>query len=345
MILLKQVFKAYGALEALRGIDLEIPEGECAVLIGPSGCGKSTLLKTINRMVDIDAGTIELGGVDVGAYAPELLRRQIGYCIQGVGLFPHFTVHDNIAVVPRLMKWPEAKIEVRVRELMEMSGLPESYRLKKPKELSGGEAQRVGVCRALAADPPVLLMDEPFGAVDPLTRERLQLAFTEIQKALKKTVVFVTHDVEEAITLADRIVVMNQGRILDAGTPGKFAGALKDDFVVSFLGSEYPLKLLRRYEVSVLALETLPEWRGDLPAGMRDTVPETMPDTLLGAIPDHFSGEAISQPPGHEASLKEVLSEMLRLGLRSIPVRDKTGRLAQVTYEDLAGWLKEVSQV
>lgn len=321
MILLKRVFKAYGAIEALRGIDLEIPEGQCAVLIGPSGCGKSTLLKTINRMVDIDAGAIEVGGVGVEAYPPELLRRQIGYCIQGVGLFPHFTVHDNIAVVPRLLKWPESKIDARVRALMDMSGLPESYRLKKPKELSGGEAQRVGVCRALAADPPVLLMDEPFGAVDPLTRERLQLAFSEIQKALKKTVVFVTHDVEEAITLADRIVVMNQGQILDSGTPGKFAGALKDEFVVSFLGAEYPLKLLKRYEVSALGLESLPAWLGALPGAATE-----------------------SQLPGHKDSLKVILSEMLRLGLQSIPVRDRDGLIVQVTYEDLTSWLKGVSR-
>lgn len=322
MILLKQVYKAYGAIEALRGIDLEIPEGQCAVLIGPSGCGKSTLLKTINRMVDIDAGTIEVSGVGVKAYAPELLRRQIGYCIQGVGLFPHFTVHDNIAVVPRLLKWPEAKIDARVRALMDMSGLPESYRLKKPKELSGGEAQRVGVCRALAADPPVLLMDEPFGAVDPLTRERLQLAFSEIQKALKKTVVFVTHDVEEAITLADRIVVMNQGRILDSGAPGKFAGLLEDEFVNSFLGAEYPLKLLKRYDASELSLASLPVWLGDLP-----------------------EGAAESQVPGYKDSLKVILSEMLRLGLQSIPVRDKDGLMVQVTYDDLASWLKEVSRL
>lgn len=319
MIRLTQVFKAYGAQEALRGVDLEVTKGECAVLIGPSGCGKSTLLKTINRMVDIDAGRIEVNGMDISDYAPELLRRQIGYCIQGVGLFPHFTVQDNIAVVPRLLKWPETLIEERVRSLMEMSGLPEAYRLKKPRELSGGEAQRVGVCRALAADPPVLLMDEPFGAVDPLTRERLQLAFMDIQRALRKTVVFVTHDVEEAILLADRVVLMNQGQILDAGAPGKFAGNIEDVFVKSFLGSEYPLKLLKRYAAKDLDLESMPLWTGALPESERSAL-------------------------GHNASLKEVLTEMMRLGLQAIPVELENGQPVSVGYDDLASYLKEVSK-
>jgi len=318
MIRLMQVYKAYGAQEALKGVDLEVPKGECAVLIGPSGCGKSTLLKTINRMVGIDAGRIEVNGLNITDYVPELLRRQIGYCIQGVGLFPHFSVMDNIAVVPRLLKWPESRIDERVKALMEMSGLPDAYRYKKPRELSGGEAQRVGVCRALAADPPVLLMDEPFGAVDPLTRERLQLAFMEIQRALKKTVVFVTHDVEEAILLADRVVLMNQGLILDAGAPGKFAGDIEDAFVKSFLGSEYPLKLLKRYVAKDLGLEELTLWTGDLPD----------------------SGRFLLQP---DASLKEVLSEMMRLGLQSVPVEVQSGQYVKVAYNDLAGYLKEVS--
>ncbi len=320
MIRLTQVFKAYGAQEALKGVDLEVPEGECAVLIGPSGCGKSTLLKTINRMVGIDSGRIEVNEQDIAGYQPELLRRQIGYCIQGVGLFPHFTVQDNIAVVPRLLKWPESQIEVRVKALMEMSGLPDAYRFKKPKELSGGEAQRVGVCRALAADPPVLLMDEPFGAVDPLTRERLQLAFMEIQRALKKTVLFVTHDVEEAILLADRVVVMNQGQILDAGAPGKFAGEVEEPFVKSFLGSEYPLKLLRRYSAKDIGLALLPAWRGAMPE----------------------SGRRLLRM---DSSLKEILSEMMRHGLQEVPVEVEVDRYVRVSYEDLAGHLKEVSKL
>lgn len=320
MIRLTQVFKAYGAQEALKGVDLEVSEGECAVLIGPSGCGKSTLLKTINRMVSIDSGRIEVNEQDIVGYQPELLRRQIGYCIQGVGLFPHFTVQDNIAIVPRLLKWPESRIEERVKSLMEMSGLPEAYRNKKPRELSGGEAQRVGVCRALAADPPVLLMDEPFGAVDPLTRERLQLAFMEIQRALRKTVVFVTHDVEEAILLADRVVVMNQGQILDTGAPGKFAGQIEDSFVKSFLSSEYPLKLLKRYNAKDLRLALLPAWRGILPESERQLL----------------------RP---ESSLKEVLSEMMRLGLRAVPVEVELDQYVSVSYDDLAGHLKEVSKL
>jgi osmoprotectant transport system ATP-binding protein len=319
MIQLKQVFKSYHTIMALNGIDLDIPKGECVVLIGPSGCGKSTLLKTINRMVAPDGGEVLVDRINVTAYKPEMLRRQIGYCIQGVGLFPHFSVSENIAVVPRLLKWPETKINQRIHLLMEMSGLPLSYSDKKPRELSGGESQRVGVCRALAADPPVLLMDEPFGAVDPLTRERLQLAFNQIQQELKKTVVFVTHDVEEAILLADRVIVMNQGKIISSAAPGAFAGVIEEGFVKTFLGNEYPLRLLKRYTVQSLNPAEKPLWQG---------VVNTEGETWLTQA----------------TNLQEMLSEMIRRNAQALPVILPDQRVVRIEYADIVQHLQEVSQ-
>lgn len=254
MIRLKNVTKKYDKQEALKGIDLEINDGECVVLIGPSGCGKSSLLKSINRMIEVDTGTIEVINQEIKSYKVEELRRKIGYCIQGVGLFPHLSVKENIAIVLRVLKWKEDDIDHRVNELLTMTELPLSYKNKKPHELSGGEAQRVGVCRALATNPSILLMDEPFGALDPLTREKVQIAFREIQKKLHKTVVFVTHDVEEAILLADRIALMYDGKILHLDTPSHFINLYKNEYGSDFLGKDYALRLLKRYTLNDLDL-------------------------------------------------------------------------------------------
>lgn len=255
MIHLKNVTKKYDEQEALKGIDLEINDGECIVLIGPSGCGKSSLLKSINRMIEVDTGVIQVLNQDIKSYKVEELRRKIGYCIQGVGLFPHLNVKENIAIVLRVLKWKEEDINQRVNELLTMTELPLSYINKKPHELSGGEAQRVGVCRALATNPSILLMDEPFGALDPLTREKVQIAFREIQKKLHKTVVFVTHDVEEAILLADRIALMYDGKILHLDTPSHFMNLDKNEYGSDFLGKDYALRLLKRYTLSELNLK------------------------------------------------------------------------------------------
>lgn len=255
MIRLRNVMKKYDKQEALRGIDLDINEGECIVLIGPSGCGKSSLLKSINRMIDIDSGVIEVFNQEINNYKVEELRRKIGYCIQGVGLFPHLTVKENIAIVLRVLKWKEEDINHRVDELLSMTELPLSYKEKRPHELSGGEAQRVGVCRALATNPSILLMDEPFGALDPLTREKVQIAFRDIQKKLHKTVVFVTHDVEEAILLADRIALMLDGKILHLDTPIKFMNLDKNEYGSDFLGKDYSLRLLKRFTLNDLNLK------------------------------------------------------------------------------------------
>ncbi len=264
MIELRGVTKEYGDIVAVNDVSMDIGEGELTVLIGPSGCGKSTLLRTINRMIEPTEGTVAIDGVDVREGPPEKLRRNIGYVIQNIGLFPHFTVRENIAVVPRLLGWSRDRIDRRVGELLELMGLTGPFAAKRPRELSGGEAQRVGVARALAADPSILLMDEPFGAVDPQNRVRLQSEFDRIQKRLKQTVVFVTHDVEEAIRLADRIAVMRAGRIVQYSRPEEFILHPEDPFVSEFLGAEYPLRLLSRKTVGSCYR---PASEGDLPDG------------------------------------------------------------------------------
>ena len=204
MIKLKDVYKSYDEYEAVKGISLEVKEGELYVLLGPSGCGKSTTLRLINKMVNRNSGEIFVEGEDVDSFAVEDLRKKMGYVIQSIGLFPHMNVADNISTVPNLLKWDKKKIKERNIEMLDLVGLsPKVYLNKYPSELSGGEAQRIGVARALAADPHILLMDEPFGAVDPISRVRLQKEFKVIQRKLNKTVIFVTHDVEEALLLGD----------------------------------------------------------------------------------------------------------------------------------------------
>ena len=253
MISFEHVTKRYeGAPHpAVDDLSLDIPEGRTVVLIGPSGCGKSTTLRMVNRLIEPDAGTVSEDGRDVRDFPPEQLRRHVGYAIQGVGLFPHFSVAENIAVVPKLLGWDAERTSARITELLELVGLSASdYADKYPDELSGGEAQRVGVARALAADPPVLLMDEPFGAVDPLTRERLQAEFVAIQARLRKTVVFVTHDIDEAVKLGDHIAIMREGRLVQYDTPERILAYPADEFVAGFVGAERALKRLSLAPVS-----------------------------------------------------------------------------------------------
>jgi osmoprotectant transport system ATP-binding protein len=239
MIELFDVTKRFGSETAVDGISLRIAKGELCALVGTSGCGKSTTLRMINRLIEHSEGEIHLDGQPVRNFNAQALRRRIGYVIQNTGLFPHWTVGRNIGLVPRLLKWPRQRIQARVEELMGLLGLPmESFADKYPHELSGGQAQRVGVARALAADPEILLMDEPFGALDPITRETLQQELRDLQSRLHKTIVFVTHDMDEALRLADRLVVMSAGRIVQQGAPLALLREPADAFVESMLGGE-----------------------------------------------------------------------------------------------------------
>ncbi len=223
---------------AVEELTLEIPAGEIVVFVGPSGCGKTTTMRMINRLIEPSSGRIFLGDDDVTKINPDQLRRRIGYVIQQVGLFPHMTITENIGLVPQLLGWGKSRIRERADELLELVGLePATYRQRYPKELSGGQQQRVGVARALAADPPVMLMDEPFGAIDPITRERLQNEFLRLQQLIRKTIVFVTHDIHEAIKLGHRIAILDKGsRVAQYDTPERILSHPADDFVAEFIG-------------------------------------------------------------------------------------------------------------
>ena len=244
---------------AVDAVSLEIPAGELVAFVGPSGCGKTTLLKMLNRLVEPTSGTIHLGDEDATTQDPDQLRRRIGYVIQAGGLFPHMSVATNIALVPRMLGWEKARVEQRVDELLDLVGLdPGAYRGRYPRELSGGQQQRVGVARALAADPPVLLMDEPFGAVDPITRQRLQDELLQIQAELGKTIVVVTHDIDEAVKLGDRIVVFDTGaRVVQYDTPEAILADPAEQYVADFVGAGASLKALTLTRVDDVQLASV----------------------------------------------------------------------------------------
>lgn len=365
MIRLEGVTKRYGETLAVDRLTLEVGEGEVCVLIGPSGCGKTTTLRMINRLIEPTSGRILVNGKDIRSVRPEELRRGIGYAIQSVGLFPHLTVEENITTVPRLLGWDRERVRTRVEELLTLVGLDSSeYRSKYPRELSGGEAQRVGVARALAADPPALLMDEPFGAVDPITRERLQAEFLRIQRELHKTVVFVTHDTDEAICLADRIALMRDGRLHQYDTPENLLDHPADKYVHDFIGADRALKRLGRVEVASVM-------RTDLPVVVDGTEAEELirrasctDERFLYVVDGDGRLEgwldcratAIGHPAEAttteldwreaalrpDASLREALSRMLELGFRSIAVTDGGGRLVgDVALADIETALTE----
>jgi osmoprotectant transport system ATP-binding protein len=304
VIVFEHIAKRYDDRVVIDGLDLSIGEGEFFVLLGPSGCGKTTTLRLINALIAPSAGRVFLGGQDVATVDPQTLRRGIGYVIQSVGLFPHWSVADNIATVPRLLGWPHERIETRVAELLELLHLDARTARLFPHHLSGGQQQRVGVARALAADPPVLLMDEPFGAVDPITRAALQDEMKAIHARTKKTIVFVTHDVDEALKLASRIGLMDKGRLAALGTPREVLEAPDGSFARDFLGgAELGLRLL--------AVET---------AGSRAQ-----------------AGEAAEPAIPAGASLREALSLMVARRTDRLAVRDgdsvKTLRLTDLVRQ------------
>ena len=295
MIELEHISKRYDGRPVVDDLSLTVPDGAFCILLGPSGCGKSTTLRMINRLVPFDSGAIRIAGEDIRDVPEEALRRRIGYAIQSIGLFPHWMVEDNIATVPRLLNWPGRRIRDRVTELLELLRLdPESYRRKYPHQLSGGEQQRIGVARALAADPELLLMDEPFGAVDPITRDALQNEIARIHAATKKTIVFVTHDIEEALRLATVIAILERGRLAQWGAPIDIVEHPASAFVRDFVGGEGSgLKLL----------------------GLRK-IAERM----------RLGGSAAGLPLSADASLREALAAMTERHTDRLPVADASGR-------------------
>ena len=282
---------------ALDALSLTVPAGEICVLVGPSGCGKTTAMRMVNRLIDITEGDILVGGRSVRERKPDDLRREIGYVIQQVGLFPHRTIGENIGTVPKLLGWDKRQVRGRVEELLELIGLPQEMAGRYPAQLSGGQRQRVGVARALAADPPLMLMDEPFGAIDPITRERLQDEFLRLHNEIRKTVIFVTHDIDEAIKMGDRIAILHQGGVLaQYATPDELLASPANEFVERFVGADRGLKRLSLRRVSEIELEpTLAEFEGPrCPATttLRDALSVMLTDgarELLVVAPDDGS--------------------------------------------------------
>lgn len=360
MIELRQVTKKYGDFTAVDGISFAVQNGEVCVLIGPSGCGKSTTIKLINRMLEPTSGEIFVEGRNVRDERPDALRRKIGYVIQNIGLFPHMTVAENIAVVPKLLGWQQPRIAGRTEQLLDLIGLnPALYAAKYPRELSGGEAQRIGVARALAADPPLLLMDEPFGAVDPLNRQILQDEFLKIQKKLRKTVIFVTHDLDEAIRLADRIVLLEKGKVLQNDSPEDLLARPANKFVRNFVGTDRALKRLSRFAVgdhiretvsAALHAQDFDDRLLSLKAQGRRFVWITMGNgRLYGWIDLHDindsamdTSSAITEVNPIDTairtsfSMREALSRMLGQGIKAAPVVDEDNVLiGEISLSDI----------
>jgi len=366
LIRLENITKQYPgtADAAVNNLTMDVHRGEVLVLVGPSGCGKSTTLRLINRLIEPSSGRIFLNGEDVTTMNPSLLRRKIGYVIQQVGLFPHRTIAENIATVPKLLNWDKDKISARVDELLDLVGMdPEVYRNRYPKELSGGQAQRVGVARALAADPDVLLMDEPFGAIDPITRDRLQNEFLRLQQDLKKTIVFVTHDIDEAIKMGNRIAILReQSEIAQLDTPEAILADPADEFVENFLGSGAILKSLTLMKISDLELHQVPVFKAPV---MRDKAIETLQDSddstsiLLDADdkplrwldlaalnrtsqPIEKSGRPITVDLQPEDTLQDALTAMLQSSVGLAAITDRKGKyLGCCTIESLAKLIVE----
>ncbi len=266
MIEIKNLSKSYGNKVAVNNISFDVKEGENLVLLGTSGCGKTTTLRMINRLTEPDSGTININGQDITQQNPQLLRRNIGYVLQHTGLFPHYTVAENIAVVPKLLKWSQEKIKERTNSLLQKLHLdPKKYAGAYPDELSGGQQQRVGLARALMADPPVLLMDEPFGALDPLTRASIRKEFLSLDEFKNKTIIIVTHDVEEAFEMADCICLMNEGKIIQIGTPEDLLFKPANEFVSNFLNEQQLALELKNTKISTL-WQSLTEFENNRPA-------------------------------------------------------------------------------
>ena len=353
----EHVSKRYGdGPPAVDGLSLRVPAGEICVLVGPSGCGKTTTMRMVNRLVEPTSGRVRIDGRDVMDLHPVELRRGIGYVIQQVGLFPHLTIAANVGVVPQLLGWPAARIRARSEELLELVGLdPATYRDRYPTQLSGGERQRVGVARAMAADPPVMLMDEPFGAVDPIRREQLQNQFLRLQSELRKTILFVTHDVDEAIKMADHLAIMERGgRLAQYDSPDAVLARPASEFVERFVGADRGLKRLSLGRVRDLTLlEPVTVRVGESAESARGTLRRAeqayglvvdaderplgwVSDAELRAAdevrPEHASpGAPLLEP---ESTLRDALSGMLASSVQLGVVVDGQGRVAGLISVD-----------
>jgi osmoprotectant transport system ATP-binding protein len=332
----RNVSKTYDGSDvpAIQDLSFEVPAGQICVLVGPSGCGKTTAMRLVNRMIEMTSGDILVGGESVRERHPADLRREIGYAIQQIGLFPHQTIAENIATVPRVLGWPRARIRARVDELIELIGLdPAETRDRYPAQLSGGQRQRVGVARALAADPPLMLMDEPFGAIDPINRERLQNELLGLQERIRKTIVFVTHDIDEAIKIGDRIAVLKKGGVLaQYATPAELLMAPADPFVEDFVGADRALKRLALTSAGEVQLRP---------------VENGLPFVLVR----DEDGRPVAWERGAERhpvrtvrtdeSLRDALSDLLRSPVQLGAVVDDQGRVAGVLGLDVIHELLE----
>jgi osmoprotectant transport system ATP-binding protein len=335
---------------AIQDLTLEIPAGEICVLVGPSGCGKTTAMRMVNRTVEITEGDILVGDTSVRDRDPAALRREIGYVIQEVGLFPHRNVAANVATVPQLLGWDHDRTEARVSELLDLVGLGQDFSDRYPAQLSGGQQQRVGVARALAADPRVMLMDEPFGAIDPITRERLQNEFLRLQGEIRKTVLFVTHDIDEAIKMGDQVAVLKEGgRLAQHSTPAELLMAPADEFVEDFVGADRALKRLALMRVSDIDLWEAPlAFVGQATAEVRAKLQTAeVPHALLvdsqrrplGWLSERdLAGELVPDRPDSAPDpildlddvMRDALAELLRSGAQYAPVADGSGTVAGV---------------
>ncbi|MEV0245111.1 ATP-binding cassette domain-containing protein [Nocardia sp. NPDC050712] len=362
-IVLDAVTKRYSGQSdpAVENVSMTIPAGETVVLVGPSGCGKTTTMRMINRLIEPSSGTITIGGRDAAAVNPDELRRGIGYSIQQAGLFPHLTVAKNVATVPGLIGWDRKRIGDRVDEMLDLVGLdPGTFRDRYPRQLSGGQQQRVGVARALAADPPVLLMDEPFGAVDPITRGLLQDELLRLQAELRKTIVFVTHDFNEAVKLGDRIAVLgNQSRILQYDTPAAILAEPADETVAGFVGADAALKQLTLTRVEDVELDACPTALAtDSVASLRTKITEdgkdfglvldehqrplrwvTLP-RLEQATSLHEVGTAVGEGVSLRSTLQEALEALLADSTANAVVTGRRGVYAGlITIDTLVSHL------
>jgi osmoprotectant transport system ATP-binding protein len=350
---LREVVKWYPKTSrpAIEKLSLSVPAGEVCVLVGPSGCGKTTAMRLVNRMIDLTSGSILIDGSDIATRDPADLRREIGYVIQQVGLFPHLSISHNITMVPRLLGWERKRVAARAEELLDLVGLPQEMAGRFPSQLSGGQRQRVGVARALAADPPLMLMDEPFGAIDPINRDRLQNEFLRLQSEMRKTVVFVTHDIDEAIKMGDRIAIMREGgELVQYDTPDQILAGPADEFVAQFVGADRGLKRLALTTLGEIELQAVhvvrdgdsvgpATWEGGNRVVFMDAagraVGELTPDRVSEGRVRAADAGALAHTVPTTATLRDALSQMMADSLRPLLVVDPAGQIAGSVSIDL----------